>query len=158
MDNRFKKEFPIISSIKMQKTMDKTLEIFIEAHSCKALLNNELCVSYEGPHYPLQQFAQESLAPIPSITTTENTESFKKFLKIIDEEILKNYTITWNSPHEIYLTPQGKKFCIKTCTDNLPTKKLLDTIHLLYEQIPKNRMLDTRFKGQIIVCSNRGEK
>ncbi len=156
--NDLRKQFPIVNTIKLQKNMDKSLEIFIDAHSCKALLNNEMCVSHNGSHYPIQQFATELITQIPSITSTETSKSFNQFLQTIDENILKNYKIIWHSPYEIYLTPSHKKiFHIRTCVDNLPTKKLRSIFYLLAPQIPKNGILDSRFKGQIIVCSNRGK-
>lgn len=155
-------QYPVISHIQLKKDNRDTLTISINAHTCKALINNSICISEHGAQYPLEQFNPSSIKIVPQITLeqSEDSKPFNTFLKEVTPEILEQYEIIWHSPYKIYLKPKNKKHCLLIRANNIPNETSLKVIHYISnkETLKKNMILDTRFNNQIVVFANRGEK
>ncbi|HBR70573.1 TPA: hypothetical protein DIC20_03345 [Candidatus Dependentiae bacterium] len=155
-----KEKFPIIKNIQLKKDNKNILTVFIEPHTCKVLLNNQICISPSGAQYPLEQFDQNSInAPHIISEKLETSQEFKNFLTEITSDILEEHEISWHSPYKIYLKPKNEKYFILIRSDHIPNRALLKIIrHVAQQHIIKNMILDTRFNNQIIVFINRGGK
>jgi len=159
---KLKNIFPIISNVHITKETGHIIAVTIEGHTCKFILNNKTCIAHNGAQYPLQQFDKKMIQETPVMQAKQSSEpiEFDQFVKIVPDYILKHYTITWKTAHEIYITPPTKKYRILARYNNIPDKNALRMVNNLYDQIEKksNSIIDLRFNDQIILFTNRGKK
>jgi len=157
-----KKTFPIVSDVLIKKETNNIITIVIESHTCKLILNNTICVAYNGAQYPTQLFDKNMIKQTLKIQTQEleSSKELDQFIRNISVNILNNYLIIWQSPYEIYLVPQDKKYQILIRYDQLPNETQLRMGNNLYEQEAKinNTIIDLRFNDQIRLFANRGKR
>ena len=157
--SQLQKDFPIIKNVRLAKE-NNTLTISVDPHSCKAIVNNEVCIAYDGSSYPLKQFNDALMQQIPTIiTSSQVTPDCINFIKNIAPEILNDYNISWHSPYEIYLQPHDALFKFLIRHDHIPNYYYLTLGAAICnnDESKKNNIIDIRFNDQIILFANRGK-
>ena len=156
-----KQRFPVIKSIKIKKDFPIVLNVFLEPHACKALLNNDTCIAPDGSSYPLTYFERNLLTNSPKLTVeaTNKIEEISQFIANLDQKIIEEYKINWHSPYEIYLETHDQTYALLIQADTPPSKKIQNIARRIAQEEAQKKylILDARFKDQIVLFKNRGK-
>lgn len=165
------KACPAIKNIAVQRCANHQLKIAIDMCSpfmriadCAVLLDNDSVVH-------AQHFSPKALDEIPQVVMAQKANPFEiskefvSWLKNLDEQIIKDFSISWQDDYQIYL--QHKQMRMQTILAGVNTPVSGEIIqvcqHIVDQKINLEQgtarvswCADIRFDKQIIVSSHKG--
>lgn len=167
-----KEQFPAVKKVKIKSSIDGNIRLVVAAQRPLVLINNDYILTRAGTLIRAHDIENEQVKRLPQLTIAQKdkgalyvSDECQRFIHHIENNLYNSYSVTWFDPSRIELQDkQTQHFTLLASNETVFSNTLFAQYEKLKEEVGckpgtrKRWYVDVRFKNQIILFDQKGER